>query len=85
MSLISPNGTSSSGVVNYDVDLTLDSQDPRLKPDMTATADIKTQVAENVLVVPNAAVKTDGATKYVQVVGRNGATSKTDRHRGRER
>jgi multidrug efflux pump subunit AcrA (membrane-fusion protein) len=77
VSLVSPNGSSSSGVVSYNVDLTLDSQDPLLKPDMTATADIKTLVAENVLVVPNAAVKTEGATKYVQVVGGNGAMSKT--------
>ena len=39
---ISPNGTSSSGVVNYTVDINLDAQDARLKPDMTATADITT-------------------------------------------
>ena len=77
VSLVSPNGSSSSGVVNYDVDLTLDSQDPMLKPDMTATADIKTLVARDVLVVPNAAVKTEGNTKYVTVVAENGTTSRT--------
>jgi multidrug efflux pump subunit AcrA (membrane-fusion protein) len=76
VALISPNGTSSSGVVNYDVDITLDTQDPSLKPDMTATADILTQVAENVLVVPNAAVKSDGKTKYVDAVGQNGSSSR---------
>jgi len=76
VSLISPNGSSSSGVVSYSVDLTLAEQDSRLKPDMTATADIKTIVAENVLVVPNAAVKSDGATKYVEVVGQGETTSR---------
>ncbi len=77
VSLVSPNGSSSSGVVSYDVDLTLDSQDPLLKPDMTATADIQTLVAENVLVVPNAAVKTEGTTKYVTVIAENGTMSRT--------
>lgn len=76
VSLISPNGSSSSGVVSYGVDLTLAEQDPRLKPDMTATADIRTLVAENVLAVPNAAVKSDGDTKYVEVVGKGGTTSR---------
>lgn len=71
---VSPNGTTSSGVVNYTVRLTLDAQDPRLKPDMTATADIKTQVASNVLTVPTSAVKSNGDTKYVMVVDQGGAT-----------
>jgi multidrug efflux pump subunit AcrA (membrane-fusion protein) len=76
VALISPNGTSSSGVVSYNVDITLDTQDPSLKPDMTATADILTQVADNVLVVPNAAVKSDGKIKYVDAVGQNGSSSR---------
>ena len=72
---VSPNGTSTSGVVNYTVTLGLESQDDRLKPDMTATADIETQVAENVLAVPSGAVKTSDGEKYVVVVGPNGTTS----------
>jgi RND family efflux transporter MFP subunit len=72
---ISPNGTSSSGVVNYTVTLSLKPYDERLKPDMTATADIATQVAENVLTVPSTAVKTDNGEKYVVVVAANGATN----------
>ena len=71
---ISPNGTSSSGVVNYTVDVNLDSLDPRLRPNMTATADIETLVATNVLAVPSAAIKTSGATKYVLVVDPSGQT-----------
>lgn len=72
---ISPNGTSSSGVVNYTVELRLKSQDERLKPDMTATADINTAVAANVLAVPNTAVKTKDGAKYVVVLGQGGATA----------
>ena len=75
VSSVSPNGTSSSGVVSYDVAITLDAQDPRLKPDMTATADIETQVASNVLVVPSAAIKSSGDAKYVMLVGQGGATT----------
>jgi len=65
---ISPNGTTSSGVVSYTVRLSLDNADERLKPAMTATADIGTLVAENVVTVPSAAVKTQGDTKYVVVL-----------------
>lgn len=76
VSAISPNGTNSSGVVSYSVDLTLDGSDARLRPDMTATADIATQVATNVLVVPSAAVKTSGTAKYVEVASQEGTISK---------
>lgn len=40
---------------------------------MTATADIGTQVAKDVVTVPSAAVKTQGDTKYV-VVLKDGVT-----------
>jgi multidrug efflux pump subunit AcrA (membrane-fusion protein) len=73
---ISPNGTTSSGVVNYTVDINLDALDANLKPDMTATGDITTLVADGALVVPNAAVKNEGATKYVNVVGSGGQIKK---------
>ena len=71
---VSPNGTTSSGVVNYAVDLYLKKKDARLKPDMTATADISTASAENVLAVPSAAVKTKSGEKYVVVLQAGGAT-----------
>jgi multidrug efflux pump subunit AcrA (membrane-fusion protein) len=73
---VSPNGTTSSGVVNYTVDVNLNSLDPSLKPDMTATADITTLVAADVLVVPSAAVKNEGSTKYVNVVDPSGQVKK---------
>jgi multidrug efflux pump subunit AcrA (membrane-fusion protein) len=70
---ISPNGTATSGVVNYDVEVTLKESDERLRPDMTATTDIVTKVAENVVVLPNSAIKSDGSTKYVMVADTTGA------------
>jgi membrane fusion protein, macrolide-specific efflux system len=52
-------GTSTSSVVTYDVTITFDVQDKRLNPAMTVSASIITQVDPNVLLVPNAAIKTD--------------------------
>ena len=72
---ISPNGTSSSGVVDYTVTLSVKPADDRLRPDMTVTADIATTVADNVVAVPSAAVKTNGSSKYVVVLGTNNQTS----------
>jgi multidrug efflux pump subunit AcrA (membrane-fusion protein) len=42
---------------------------------MSATVDIETTVAADVLAVPSAAVKTNNGAKYVLVVGPNGATT----------
>jgi len=65
---ISDDGTVSQGVVTYDVWVTLDVNDARLKPGMSATASIVTAVARNVLLVPNAAIKTSDQGSYVQVL-----------------
>lgn len=62
-------GTSSSGVVTYNVTITFDVQDKHLSPGMSASASIITQVDTNVLLVPNAAVKSDSSgASYVQVL-----------------
>ncbi len=75
---VAKDGTIESGVVSYSVWLTLDGTDKRLKTGMSASATVVTLVERDVLLVPNAAVKTatDG-TYYVQVLG-TGATSPTD-------
>ena len=65
-------GTVSQGVVTYTVQINMDTQDPRVKPGMSATANIITAVKTDALSVPNSAVKTSGATSYVQVLGSNG-------------
>jgi multidrug efflux pump subunit AcrA (membrane-fusion protein) len=58
-------GTVSQGVVSYTVKIGLDSQDARVKPGMTVNAAIQTGTAQNVLIIPSAAVKTSNGTSYV--------------------
>lgn len=60
-------GTVSQGVVSYAVKIAFDTQDDRVRPGMTANADIQTGVAADVLVVPASAVKSAGGAKYVLV------------------
>lgn len=75
---ISPNGTTSSGVVNYAVEISLEDGDERLRPDMTATTDIVTRTATGAVAIPNSAIKSDGTTKYVQVSsGQTGSEKRT--------
>jgi HlyD family secretion protein len=60
-------GTVTQGVVTYDVKISFDAQDARVKSGMTVNASIQTAVAQNTLVVPSSAVHTQGAQSYVQV------------------
>jgi HlyD family secretion protein len=60
-------GTVSSGVVNYDVKINFDTQDSRIKPGMSVTADITTNTAKDVLVAPSSAVKTKNGKSYIEV------------------
>jgi RND family efflux transporter MFP subunit len=67
---IAPTGTSSnSGVVTYDVVITLTDADARLRPGMSCTAEITVDTRADALVVPSSAVRTDSTsgTKYVLV------------------
>jgi membrane fusion protein, macrolide-specific efflux system len=65
-------GTVSSGVVTYNVTINFDSLDPRIKPGMSVSSSIITDVKHNVLIVPSSAVKMQGGTTYVEVL--TGAT-----------
>ncbi|MBI3888299.1 efflux RND transporter periplasmic adaptor subunit [Candidatus Nomurabacteria bacterium] len=60
-------GTVSQGVVNYGVKISFDTTDARVKPGMSVDAKIITKVEQNVLTVPNVAVKKQGTTSYVQM------------------
>jgi HlyD family secretion protein len=64
-------GTVSQGVVSYTIKIGFDSEDDRIKPGMTATADIVINSAENVLVVPTSAIKTRGSKNFIQIVKEN--------------
>jgi multidrug efflux pump subunit AcrA (membrane-fusion protein) len=69
-------GTSSSGVVTYDVDIVPSNLDDRVKTNMSVSGAITTNVRADVLAVPNAAVKSDTNGSYVQVVGTDGTAQR---------
>ncbi len=58
-------GTVTQGVVNYTVTISFDSTDPRVKPGMSTTASIITDVHPDVLTVPSSAVKSNAGGSYV--------------------
>ncbi|MDD2697118.1 MAG: efflux RND transporter periplasmic adaptor subunit, partial [Candidatus Pacebacteria bacterium] len=61
-------GTVSQGVVSYGVKIVFDTQDDRVKSGMSVTADIITDSKQDVLLVPNSAVKSQGSSSYVELV-----------------
>ena len=71
---IDETGTTSQGVVSYGVKIVFDTQDERIKPGMSMTADIITAVKQDVLIVANSAVKSSGGTNYVEIMPDNSQT-----------
>jgi HlyD family secretion protein len=61
-------GTVTQGVVNYNVQIGLDTQNDQIKPSMSASADIITDVHQDVIAVPSGAVKTQNGQSYVQLL-----------------
>lgn len=61
-------GTVNSGVVTYDVILALDTEDERILTGMSADVEVILSSAENVLVIPLTAIKTDEQGSYVDLV-----------------
>ena len=60
-------GTVSSGVVNYNVKISLDTNDDRVKSGMSVTAAVITDVEQDVLMVPTSAIKNNTQGSYVEV------------------
>ena len=60
-------GTVSQGVVTYNVKIGFDTDDDRIKPGMSVSAAIITDLKQDVIIVPNAAVKSQDGTSYVQM------------------
>jgi multidrug efflux pump subunit AcrA (membrane-fusion protein) len=69
---IAPVGVSTNNVVTYDVDISFDAQDARIKPLMTCTTEIVTADIPAALTVPNAAIKTNAGSDYVEVLDAQG-------------
>jgi len=70
-------GAVSQGVVSYGVKIAFDTQDDRIKPGMSVSVAIITGVKQDVLTVPNAAIKSEGTQTYIEVL-ENGAPVKKE-------
>ncbi len=68
VSAVDQVGTVSQGVVNYNVRISFDTQDVRVLPGMSVNAAIATAAKQDVLIVPNGAVKTQSGTSYVEIL-----------------
>lgn len=74
---ISDEGLNTQGVVTFDVYIALDVIDDALRPAMSTAATIVTDLAKDALLVPNAAVQSDGdGGYYVQVLDASGTPQK---------
>ncbi|OGZ45506.1 MAG: hypothetical protein A3C84_04345 [Candidatus Ryanbacteria bacterium RIFCSPHIGHO2_02_FULL_48_12] len=76
-------GTVTQGVVTYAVKIRFDTQDERVKSGMSVSAAIITDTRQDVLTIPNSAIKSEGDLSYVEVFdtplpdqGSQGAVSK---------
>jgi macrolide-specific efflux system membrane fusion protein len=61
-------GTSSQGVVTYDVTISFDSLDERIKPQMSVSANIVVDVKQDAVLVPVGGVKNEGEQYYVELL-----------------
>jgi len=60
-------GIVNQGVVSYGVKITLDTEIEEVKPGMSITADIIIEAKQDVLVLPNSAIKSEGEYYYVEL------------------
>jgi HlyD family secretion protein len=65
---VDPVATIQQGVPVYGVDVTIDIANAAIKPGMSGTANVILVSRQDVLTVPNLAVRTQGARRYVQVL-----------------
>jgi len=61
-------GTVSQGVTSYGVKIALDTDNEKIKPGMSVTAEIITEAKPDVLVVPNSAIKIQDNNHYVELI-----------------
>jgi multidrug efflux pump subunit AcrA (membrane-fusion protein) len=65
---VDPVATIQQGVPVYGVDVTIDVPNASIKPGMSGTASVILVSRQDVLTVPNLAIKTQGTRRYVQVL-----------------
>jgi len=61
-------GTVSQGVTSYGIKIGLDADDERLKPGMSVNAEIIVGTKPDVLTLPNSAIKSEGNSRFVQLI-----------------
>lgn len=69
---VSPVGTIEQGLVNFQVTIELLDADELIKPGMTAAVNIRVEQLEDVLLVPNRAVRVVDGKRVVYVMANNG-------------
>ncbi|MFA5827538.1 MAG: efflux RND transporter periplasmic adaptor subunit [Candidatus Paceibacterota bacterium] len=60
-------GTVSQGVVTYNVKINFDTQDERIKSGMSVNAAIITDIKQDVIAIPNSAIKSQKGSNYVEM------------------
>lgn len=60
-------GTVNQGVVNYNVKIGFDTNETRVKPGMSVSATIIIDIKQDVIVVPNSAVKMQAGKSYIEM------------------
>jgi HlyD family secretion protein len=73
-------GTNNNGIISYDVQIRLDSVDPRVRPGMTAEATVVVEERADVLVVPNEYIRLDRqqGTAFVNIVTAEGGLQEVE-------
>lgn len=64
-------GTVSSGVTNYPVSISFDTESEQVLPNMSASANIIITSKDNVLLVPSSAIQTQNNQNVVRILGKN--------------
>ena len=65
---LDPVATIQSGVPVYGIDVTIDLPNSQVKPGMTGTATVIIASRQNVLTVPNLAIRTTNGKRYLQIL-----------------
>jgi macrolide-specific efflux system membrane fusion protein len=64
-------GSTTNNVTNYPAIISLDSSSDQILPNMAASANIITQVKDNVLLIPSTAIRTEGGQSVVTLIRNN--------------
>ncbi|EKD43322.1 MAG: efflux transporter, RND family, MFP subunit [uncultured bacterium] len=75
-------GTVAQGVVTYNIKISLDTQDERVKSGMSVAASIITNIKQDVLRVPISAVKSNGGGQYLEMPTEDVAETSLDLNTG---